>query len=87
MFGVKVKASNKQHDSVECKLFSGRLLVVGVIVEYHNGTSVYSKLTTQTQVQKRFADGVMSVTVYQVSTCKFTVPETLLDCKGTKRNE
>lgn len=78
-FSVKLKASNIQHDCIVCSMFSGRPFGAGEKAEYYDGTSVYSNLTTQKQVQKNHGDGVKFVTVDDFPIWAFKVPATLLD--------
>lgn len=67
-FNALPNASNTTHDSVGCGVLFGRPFSAGELVRYYYRTLVYSNLTTQNQVQKTYGDGVLFVTVEDVST-------------------
>lgn len=69
---------NISHKSVGFGVFPGRQFEAREIVGYYCNTLVYSNRMTQTQVQKMFDNGVMSVTVDNFSILAFKVPKTFL---------
>lgn len=77
-FGVTVKSSNIQHDSVGRGVFSGQPVVAGEIVGDFYGILVYLNLTTREQVREIYNDCIMIFAVEKFSTWSFNVLETFV---------